>query len=107
MARNEADALIYQTEKLISESGQQLDSQTKSQVETLISELKQSLKQDQLSDIKKRTEELTHAVHSMSQTMYQKNDPQGGTRETGQGQTESSGKPSDDDVVDAEFSEVA
>ncbi len=94
MARNDADGLIYRAEKMISEAGDGVDSNSKRQVESLVVDLKQAMKQDQLAQIKKLSEDLTHALAAL-----------GKPSETGQGPD---GKTaSDDDIVDAEFSEVA
>ncbi len=105
MARNEADALIYRTEKMLDESGPTLDNTSKAQVEQLIQNLKQAMDQGQVSEIKRLSQDLNHAVHSLSQAMYQSQasaGSQSGGRAGG-----SSNKNPDDDIVDAEFSEVA
>ncbi len=92
MARNDADGLIYQAEKMISEAGAGIDSNVKGQVEAVIVNLKQAMKQD--GDIKKLSDDLTHALAAL-----------GKPADTGQGPA---GKTaSDDDIVDAEFAEVA
>jgi molecular chaperone DnaK len=94
MARNDADGLIYRAQKMISEAGDGIDSNSKSQVEAVIVNLKQAMKQDQLSDIKKLNQDLTHALTAL-----------GKPAETGQGPADKTAF--DDDIVDAEFSEVA
>jgi molecular chaperone DnaK len=92
MARNDADALIYRAEKMISEAGAGMDGNSKSQVEVLMANLKQAMQQDQLDDMKKFSQELTHALTTLEKPA----DP-------GQGPV----PPVDDDIVDAEFAEVA
>ncbi|MDA8133327.1 MAG: Hsp70 family protein, partial [Desulfobacteraceae bacterium] len=103
-ARNEADALIYRAEKTVKDSGAGMDPESIHQVEGLVSDLKQALKQDDLTRMKKLTQDLTQALHALSQAMYNKTDASGGAGQPG---GQSGPKPADDDVVDAEFSEVA
>jgi molecular chaperone DnaK len=106
-ARNAADAMIYSTEKAVAEAGDKVDSATKGKVEESISALKQAMEKEDTSEIKRLTEELTHASHALSQTMYQ--GTQGcGDGSCGQHQEAPSGSPKpDEDVVDAEYKEVA
>ena len=96
MARNDADGLIYQAEKRIKEAGAGMDGNSKSQVEAIILNLKQAIKNDQLAEMKKLSEDLTHALAALGQA-------KGNPADTDQG----SKPPVDDDVVDAEFAEVA
>ena len=106
MARNEADAMIYRAEKMIKESGAGMDPASIHKVEGLASDLKHALKQDDPVRMKKLTEDLTQALHAMSQAMYNKTDSSGNSGQPGS-QGGPGAKPIDDDVVDAEFSEVA
>ncbi len=106
MARNEADALIYNTEKMISEAGSGIESDSRNKIETLIANLKHAMKQDELSEIKRLSEDLTHAGQAMGQTIQNKNNSthenQGNHTSTQPGKSST-----DDDIVDADFSEVA
>ncbi len=61
-ARNQADALIYQVEKSLSELGGQLDPSTRSSVEATIQELKQAMDSENLDEIRRLTDALTQAV---------------------------------------------
>ena len=103
-ARNEADVLIYRAEKMIKESGAGMDPASIHQVEGQINDLKQAVKQDDTARMKKLTDELTKALHALSQAMYNKPDSSVGTGQPG---SQGGAKPADDDIVDAEFSEVA
>jgi molecular chaperone DnaK len=94
MARNDADGLIYRAEKMIREAGAGIDSNLKSQVEAVILNLKQAIETNGQAEIKKLSEDLTHALAAL-----------GKTAETGQGPA--SKTASEDDIVDAEFAEVA
>jgi len=108
-ARNSADGLIYATGKSINELGDRVDSATRGEVENVIDDLKQSMEGDDTAEIKRLTELLTHASHRLSETIYQQNAQSGACQggcgpENGFGQAHTG---PNDDVVDAEFREVA
>ncbi len=111
-ARNNADSLIYQTEKSMQDLGDKIDSATRSNVEEAISRLKTAMDGDDPEEIKRLSEELTQASHKLAEAMYQQasGDQQAGPGgqpggEAGGGS--SGGKSSaDEDVVDADFEEV-
>jgi molecular chaperone DnaK len=107
-ARNAADALIYATEKSMAELGDKINSATRTEVQQAITDLKQAMENEDVSDIKRRTETLTHASHRLAESVYQQSGPAEGPHGT-QGPNPAAGsKPSgSDDVVDAEFEEVA
>ncbi len=111
-AKNQADSLIYATEKSLKDLGDKVDAETKSKVEQEIESLKKALeKGDNIDEMKKGIESLTQASHKLAEIMYaQATQEQGGPQpgagpEAGGGQQEGDGK-SDDDVVDADFEEV-
>ena len=107
--RNTADALLYTTVKSLVELGEKLDSVTRAEVEDAVNNLKHALKGDNTDEIKHLTEVLTQASHKLAASMYQQTSASGcqqGTCGTEhQWGQDSSG--SDDDVVDAEYREVA
>ncbi len=101
-ARNQADTLIYQTQKSMTEMGSQLDPSTKSSVEATISDLKQAMNGEDVDEIKRLTDALTQAAHQMATTAYQQ------SADTGpQHSSATPGNVPEDDVVDAEYQEVA
>ncbi len=107
--RNAADAMIYTTEKSMAELGDRITGTTKTEVEQAITDLKQAMEVEDVSEIKRRTETLTHASHRLAESAYQQSGPaegQHGTQGPNAG-TRSGSSGSDDDVVDAEFEEVA
>jgi len=113
-ARNKADALIYSTEKSLSDLGDKVDPQTRSSVEGAVSDLKTALKDDDAEAIERRTEALTQASHKLAEAMYRKSADTGSGDDDryagGSGAAGSAGgrqKASDDDVVDADYEEVA
>ena len=97
--RNNADSIVYQTEKTLNELEGKVSDSEKGKVEDKLKELKKALEGDNIEDIKKKTEELTNEFYTISQKLYeQANQQQAG--ENG----ESNGK--DDDVVDADYEVV-
>jgi molecular chaperone DnaK len=108
-ARNTADGLVYTTEKSMAELGDKVDSATRAEVEDAISNLKGAMEGEDTGEIKRLTEVLTQASHKLAESMYQQASQQG-AHQGGAG-PESAGHPGysggDDDVVDAEFQEVA
>jgi molecular chaperone DnaK len=95
-ARNQADNVIYQTEKSLTEHSDKLDESTKSNVTTALDEAKEALKGSDVERIKQTTEALMTASQQIAQVIYQnvQNQPGGGDS--------ASAASSDEDVVDAE-----
>ena len=69
--RNQADQMVYQTEKILSESGDKLDPADKSEVESKLAALKSALSGTDTASIKSATEALTQAFYKVSEKMYQ------------------------------------
>ncbi|MEJ2156248.1 MAG: molecular chaperone DnaK [Desulfobacteraceae bacterium] len=105
-ARNAADAQIYAVEKSIAEMGGSLDGASRSQAETAVAELKTAMEGQDPARIRQLTEQLTQIAHTMAQAAYSRNQAQDGAAgpQTSQGAKASA---ADDDVVDADFEEVA
>ncbi|UCF92259.1 MAG: molecular chaperone DnaK [Desulfobacterales bacterium] len=108
-ARNNADALIYSTEKSIKDLGDKVDNTTKGKVEDAIANLKRAMEGENTEEIKRLSEELTQASHKLAEAMYQQAsqtaDQQAGAREAGAGGRAGGAAP-EEDVVDADFEEV-
>lgn len=98
-ARNNADSLIYQTEKALRELGEKVPANDRSNIESKISELKQASQGDDLNRIKKLGDDLQNAFHALSQQLYAQGQqtPPGGPQDGGP-QT----PPPDGNVVDGE-----
>ncbi|MFP3984300.1 MAG: molecular chaperone DnaK [Desulfurivibrionaceae bacterium] len=109
-ARNNADSLIYSTEKSLREVGDKVDSETKSNIESAIEKLKKTMEEDDAQAIKSATDELSQASHKLAETMYSQASQEqagGAAGEAGGGTAgEGSGKGEDEDVVDADYEEV-
>ena len=101
-SRNQADGLVYTTEKALKEHGDKVDEETRKGIEKALEELKKAMEGDDPEAIKTKTEALATASHKLAEVMYQK-----AQAETGEGgaEAEASGAAKDD-VVDAEFEEV-
>ncbi len=109
-ARNNADSLIYSTEKSMKELGDKVDAETKSRIEEIIGRLKTEMEGDDAEKIKSISEELTQASHKLAETMYQQAsesgaEGQGGAESAGEGGSQTSGSE-EEDVVDADYEEV-
>jgi molecular chaperone DnaK len=102
-ARNQADTLVYQTEKVLRENGDKVAGPDKEAAEAALAELKTALEGDDTDAIKAATEKLMTSSQAMSQAMYEaakaENEGAYGGDAAGAGAT---GGGSDDDVVDAE-----
>lgn len=76
-AKNEADGLIYQTEKSLKEMGDKVSSNDKSKINDAISDLKKALDAGNTSDIKAKTENLKQAAYKIAEEMYKQQSAQG------------------------------
>ena len=94
--RNNADSLVYQTEKVLREHGDKITGSEKDAVDSALAELKAAVEGDDIERIRKATEALMTASQSFSQKLYESASAEGGAA----GATST---PNDDDVVDAEI----
>jgi len=97
--RNQADSLVYQTEKTLKEMGDKIEAKEKEKIEKAVAELKTALEGKDTANIKAKSEALTEELYKITSKMYQQANPQG------QGPT-SEQAPQDDNVVDAEYEEI-
>ena len=86
----------------MTEMGASLDPSMKSSIETTINSLKQAMESEDIHEIKRLTETLTQASHQMATAAYQQS-ADSGTQQQGV----APGDAQTDDVVDAEYQEVA
>ena len=100
-ARNQADSLVYTTEKSLKEHGDKLEAVDKGAIENKIAELKKAMEGEEPEAINKAAEELGQAAHKLAELMYAQNQ-QGGEAEAAQ----AGAAPKDEKVVDADFEEV-
>jgi molecular chaperone DnaK len=110
-ARNQADSLIYSTEKSLKDLGDKVDQATQDQIKEAIAPLRTAMEGDDPEEIKRLSEALTQASHKLAEAMYQQASQDGtqsgpgGGPQAGAGDQQG-GAPPDDDVVDADFEEV-
>jgi molecular chaperone DnaK len=110
-ARNQADSLIYQTEKSIKELGDKVDPTLKGNLEGAMERLKKAMEGTDTEEIKKLSEELMQSSHKLAEAMYaqasgasQAGDQAAGA--AGASAEAASQASTDEDVVDADFEEV-
>ncbi|WP_269857499.1 Hsp70 family protein, partial [Streptomyces sp. RPT161] len=105
--RNQAEQLVYQTEKFLKDNEDKVPGEVKTEVETAVGELKEKLKGEDIAEIRTATEKLATTSQKLGQAMYAAaGEGTGATTggDTGASATsgESGGKP-EDEVVDAEI----
>ena len=100
-ARNQADGLVYTTEKALKEHGDKVDEETRKAIETALEELKTAMEGEDSEAIKSKTEALATASQKLGEVMYKQAQSEA---EAGDASAESDEQQ--DDVVDAEFEEV-
>ena len=84
-AKNEADSLIYATEKSIKDHGDKVDGAEKQKVEDAVAALKQALQSDNVEDIKAKTEALKQASYKIAEELYKQQGAQAGAGAQGAG----------------------
>ena len=75
--RNNADQMVYQSEKTIEEMGDKISADDKADLQGKIDALKEALKGEDIEAIKAKQEELTKAFYAVSEKLYQAAAPQG------------------------------
>jgi molecular chaperone DnaK len=107
-AKNQADSLIYQTEKSLAEMGDKIDAAEKSKIESGVAALKKALESDDAETIKKASDELMQASHKLAEAVYAKAQGAAGAEGAGDaGHAAGGGEAKKDEkVVDADFEEV-
>ena len=106
-ARNQAEALVHQTEKSLSELGEKVDPDDKANAEAALEKVKEAVKGEDVEAIQQATQELAQASMKLGEALY---------KEQEDGQEESADEPAaeepdaesagGEDVVDADFEEV-
>jgi molecular chaperone DnaK len=102
-ARNQADNLIYSTEKSLKEFGDKIDAAEKQKIEDGVAALKKAMEGSDADLLKKASDELMQASHKLAEAVYAKAGP-AGPEAGGEAPKEEGSK--DEKVVEAEFEEV-
>ena len=107
-ARNQADQMIYATEKSLSELDDKVAEGEKSRIEGMIADLKTAVSTEDTTQIKSLTEQLQQASHALSQQLYQSQAQPDGQAQPGSNGSANgyTGQQSPDDVVEGEFQEM-
>jgi len=98
-AKNQGDALVHSTEKALSEHGDKVDAAERTAIENALASVKEALKGDDADDIQQKTQALAQASMKLGEAMYKAQQGSEGAAPEGEAKA-------DDNVVDAEFSEV-
>jgi len=104
---NQADALVYTTEKSLREFGDKISQSERAEIEAKLSDLKQAMKDKDTERIKRMMEELTRASHKLAEEIYkqasQKQKEKTETKE--ERQSEEPKERKKEDIIDAEYKE--
>ena len=113
--KNDADAMVFQTEKAMEEAGDKLDANDKTAVEADLSALKSLLEScantdeltdSQVSDIKAGKEKLMQSAQNLFQKLYSQQQAQGGPQPGADAGAQGGNEAYGDDVVDGDYKEV-
>ncbi len=114
-ARNQADSLVYSTEKSLGDIGDKVDPALKGDLETKIEAVKKALATDDADAIKAAANDLAESSHKLAEQLYaqkgganagQPGGPSAGNAGGAAGGEQQPGKGGDDNVVDADYTEV-
>ena len=98
--RNNADSLVYQTEKLLKDQADKVTDDDKAKIDAALAELREALNGEDVEAIKAKHQALTAALQDFSQALYQAaQQQQAGEAQPGGGEQQ----PADDEVADAEI----
>jgi molecular chaperone DnaK len=103
-ARNQADGLVYSTEKFLADNGDKVPTDVRDEVTAAVAEVKTALEADDVDAITRTAEALATVSQKMGQAMYAANAESG---DSGAGATGDATGDNDDDVVDAEIVDEA
>ena len=104
-AKNQAESLVHSTEKQLAEHGDKVSPDVKSEIEGAIAEVKTALEGGDPDAITEKTNALAQSAMKLGQAMYEAQQAETAAPQ-GDASAEAEAKPADEDVVDAEFSEV-
>jgi len=102
--RNNADSMIYTSEKTLEELGEKVDAEKKSKIESLVKELRELVASDDVGAIKSKTDELTKVVQEVGAAIYQEAQQAQAQQEAQCGAEETTEEKKDDDeTIDADY----
>ncbi len=104
--RNNADQMIYQSEKTVADLGDKLSEEEKTSIKTAADALKEALKGDNIDEIKSKQEELQKAIFAVSEKVYKAAQEQAAAEQAAQGNNAGDAGAKDGNVYDAEYTEA-
>ena len=104
-ARNQADSLVFSTEKSLKEHGDKVSAEEKKAIENGIADLKKSLEGTDVEDIKKKTQSLIQVSMKLGEAVY-KSQQKPNDKDKGSGGPKDAKPGEKDNVVDADFEDV-
>ncbi|MGC6390590.1 MAG: molecular chaperone DnaK [Alphaproteobacteria bacterium] len=104
-AKNQAEAMIHQTEKQLAEHGDKIEASEKDAIDAALQALRDAVQGEDTETIKAKTQELVQVSLKLGEAIY-KQEESGAADEDMAQQTSSSTNKQDDDIVDADFEEV-
>ena len=102
--RNQAEALVHSTDKMLSDFGDKVSAEDKAAVEAAVAELKTTAEGEDVEAIQQKVDAVAQASMKLGEAMYQANQPTGG--EDGSNADAGEGEGPDENVVDVDFEEV-
>lgn len=105
--RNNADQMIYQCEKILSEEGDKFDAADKSELQTKVDALKEALKGSDIEKIKSTQEDLTKKFYEISEKLYKANAAAAGAQGAqGAAGAQQAGTQNDDGSINVDYTDV-
>jgi molecular chaperone DnaK len=105
-ARNQADNLVHTVKKSLAEHGDKIGADEKAKIEAALKDTEEALKSDDKATIEAKSEALATAAQKLGEKMYADAQAQAGSGQGAQSGAEAGKQKSDENVVDAEFTEV-
>ena len=102
--RNNADQMIYQTEKTVKDFGDKLSDEEKGKIESAKEALKEALKGEDIEAIKQKQDDLQKEIYAVSEKIYKAANPQGAPDGQPQGPADNGG--ADPNVYEADYTDV-
>ncbi len=101
--RNQAESLIYQTEKLLQDNADKIPGDVKTEVETALAELKEKLEGEDTAEIRTATEKASTAAQRIGTALYAQTQTEAGEGGTADSSTAGGAATDEEDVIDAEI----
>ena len=101
--RNNADSLIYTSEKTLDELKDQVSEDEKTKVEGLVSELRELIAGDDVDAIKEKSDELSNVIQEIGAKIYQQAQAEAQAQQAGQDPNAGATQDKDDDTIDADY----